>query len=56
MPITRFLIVALTSGLCASVGWSLGRPAGLLAGFLVANLGFAVGWYFGRAFVRNNFD
>lgn len=56
MPITRFLIVALTSGLSAAVGWSIGRPMGLLGGFLVANLGFAIGWYLGRAFVRNNFD
>ena len=56
MPITKFLIVALASGMSAWLGWSVGRPAGLLSGFLVANLGFAFGWYFGRGFVRNNFD
>ncbi len=56
MPITRFLVVALSSGLCAWAGWSFGRGAGLLPGFLLANLGFAVGWYFGRSFVRNNLD
>ncbi len=56
MPITRFLVVGLSSGLGAWAGWSLGSPGGILAGFLLANLGFAVGWYFGRDFVRNNFD
>ncbi len=56
MPITRFLVVSLTTGLTAWAGWSVGRPWGLLPGFLVANVGFATGWYFGRSFVRNNFD
>lgn len=56
MPITRFLVIALASGLSASLGWSVARPWGLLAGFLAANVGFAVGWYFGRGFVRDHLD
>lgn len=56
MPITRFLVVTLSSGLASWAGWSFGRPFGILAGFLVANLGFATGWYFGRSFVRNHLD
>lgn len=56
MPLTRFLVVALSSGLCAWAGWSVGVGAGPLAGFLLANMGFSIGWYFGRAFVRNNLD
>jgi len=56
MPVTRFLVVALSTGLCAWAGWWLGRPMGLLGAFLLANLGFAIGWYFGRSFVRSNLD
>ncbi len=56
MPITRFLVVTLATGLAAWFGWTLGRPMGILPGFLAANVGFATGWYYGRAFVRNNFD
>ncbi len=56
MPITKFLCVALATGLGAWAGWSLGEGWGLLPGFLLANLGFALGWYFGRGFVRNNLD
>ncbi|MFT5443206.1 MAG: hypothetical protein ACI8W3_002252 [Myxococcota bacterium] len=56
MPITRFLVVALMSGFCAWGGWTLASPSGILPGFLLANLGMAVGWYFGRSFVRNNLD
>lgn len=56
MPITRLLVVALSTGITAWMGWNLGRPFGLLPGFLVANIGFATGWYFGRTFVRNNLD
>ncbi|MDP6977411.1 MAG: hypothetical protein QF570_02280 [Myxococcota bacterium] len=56
MPITRFLVVTLSTGLTAWAGWSVGRPFGILPGFLIANLGCATGWYFGRTFVRNNLD
>lgn len=56
MPLTRVLVVALSCSLSAWGGWSLGRPWGVLAGFLLANPGFALGWYLSRSFVRNNFD
>ncbi len=56
MPITRFLVVTLSTGLSAWVGWTFGRQFGVFPGFLIANVGFAMGWYFGRTFVRNNLD
>lgn len=56
MPLTRLLVVALSTGLSAWAGWSVARPWGIYPGFLTANLGFALGWYFGRSFVRNNLD
>jgi len=56
MPMTRFLCVALASSIGAWAGWSAGEGFGILPGFLLANLGFAVGWFLGRGFVRSNLD
>ena len=53
MPITKMLCVVLPTGFGAWLGWSLASPFGILPGFLLANLGFAIGWYLGRGFVRN---
>lgn len=52
MPMTKMLVVALSIGLGAQTGWSIGAKWGVVSGFLLANLGFAIGWYFGRRFVR----
>jgi len=54
--LTRMLVVTLGSGLPAYAGWSIGRPHGLLIGFLAANLAFALGWYYSRKFVREHLD
>ena len=54
--LTRLLALSLGSGLPAWAGWTLGRPHGILAGFLCANVAFAVGWYLSRKFVREHLD
>jgi hypothetical protein len=54
--LTRFIVIALASGGLAGLGWMVGRDGGLLVGFLIANLGFAVGWYYGRKFLRQHLD
>ena len=54
--LTRLLVLALGSGLPAWAGWSLGRPHGILTGFLCANVAFATGWYLSRKFVREHLD
>ena len=54
--LTRFLALSLGSGLPAYAGWAIGRPHGIMAGFLCANLAFAVGWYYSRRFVRDHLD
>ncbi len=51
MPITKMLVVALSVGVGTQTGWSLGERWGVFPGFLFANLGFAIGWYYGRRFV-----
>lgn len=53
MPMTKMLVVVLSVGIGAQTGWNLGAKSGVLSGFLLANLGFAIGWYFGRRFVRD---
>jgi hypothetical protein len=56
MPITKMLVVVLSVGFGAQAGWNLGSDWGLLPGFLLANLGFAVGWYYGRRFASQVFE
>ena len=56
MPMTKLLVVALTSGIAAWGGWSLGERWGILSGFLCANVGLAIGWYYSRRFVREHLD
>jgi hypothetical protein len=53
---TRLVVLVLGSGLPAWVGWSFGSGAGILEGFLCANVGFAIGWYYSRKFVREHLD
>jgi len=53
MPMTKMLVVALSVGFGTQTGWNIGAEWGLLSGFLLANLGFGIGWYFGRRFVRD---
>ncbi len=56
MPITRMLCVVLPTGFGAWLGWELVSGWGILPGFLAGNLGFAVGWYYGRKYVREVLD
>lgn len=53
---TRNLALALGSGLPAWAGWTLGEPNGIMTGYWLAVLGFAIGWYFSRRFVREYLD
>ncbi len=52
----RFFVLALGSGLPAWWAWTLARDYGLLAGFLSANVAFAVGWYVSRKFIHDHLD
>jgi len=54
--LTRFLAVALGSGLPAWAAWVAARPYGILTAFLLADVAFAVGWYYSRKFVREHLD
>ena len=54
--ITRMMVISIGSGGMAWLGWLAGRDAGVLAGFLAANVGFATGWYYSRKFVREHLD
>ena len=56
MPITKMLCVLIPTLSGAYLGWWLGSQLGVMTGFLIANLGFATGWYFGRQYVRNVLD
>ena len=53
---TRVLLLGLACGAGAWGGWWLGGGWGLLPRFLLANLGFALGWYYGRRFAREFLD
>ena len=53
---TRVLLLGLVSGTGAWGGWSLGVRWGIVPGFLLANLGIALGWYYGRRYVREFLD
>jgi len=53
---TRLVVLVLGGVLPAWAGWSLGRGFGILAGFLCANVAFAIGWYYSRKFVREHLD
>lgn len=55
MPITKMLVIGLATGFGAYWGWKLGSSWGVLPGFLIANLGFASGWYSSRRFVGEHF-
>ncbi len=56
MPITKMLVVGLATGFGAYWGWRFGSGWGVFPGFLVANFGFASGWYCGRSFVREHLE
>ncbi len=56
MPLTKFLSVGLMTGLGAWSGWTIADEWSPIPQFLLANLGFAVGWALGRKFVRSYLD
>ena len=52
-PMTKLLCLVLGSALPAWVGWSLGESGGIMSGYWLAVIGFALGWYLSRKFVRD---
>ena len=54
--LTKLLVLGLGSGLPAWAGWTLGRPSGIMSGYWLAVVSFAVGWYFSRKLVRDFLD
>ena len=52
----KTLTLALGSGLSAWLGWSLGHSYGIMIGYWLAVMGFALGWYYTRRFVREYLD